>query len=85
MDVVCTSGPGTGMAADVDRIRALRAGLAGDAALALASGVTVDNVHAYLPHVDAFLVGTGIEERFGIFDANKVAALQQAIAGWTTP
>ena len=79
MDVVCTSGPGTGRAADLDKVRALRAGL-GDAALALASGVTADNVRSYIPYVDAFLVGTGIEAEFGVIDATKLTALLRASA-----
>jgi len=79
MDVVCTSGPGTGQAADVDKVCAMREGL-GDGALALASGVTPENVRAYMPYVDAFLVGTGIEASFGVIDKAKLAALLRAMA-----
>lgn len=78
VDVVCTSGPGTGQPAAVEKIVALRSDL-GETALALASGVTADNVRDYLPHVHAFLVGTGIEERLGVLDARKIAALHEAI------
>ncbi len=78
MDVVCTSGPGTGQAADLDKVAALRQGL-GDGALALASGVTPENVRAYLPYVDAFLVGTGIEASFGVIDETKLTALMRAM------
>lgn len=78
MDVVCTSGPGTGRAADVEKVRALRAGL-GDHALALASGVTPGNVHSYMPYAQAFLVGTGIEERLGVLDPAKIDALLSAM------
>lgn len=80
MDVVCTSGPGTGHAADVAKVRALRAGL-GDHALALASGVTADNVRSYLPYVQAFLVGTGIEKQVGVLDPVKIEALLRAMQG----
>jgi predicted TIM-barrel enzyme len=76
MDVVCTSGPGTGQQADVAKIVALAGAMGPEHALALASGVTEANVESYLPHVAAFLVGTGIEERFGVLDPEKVAALQ---------
>ena len=79
MDVLCTSGPGTGHAADIQKVRALGLGL-GDHAMALASGVTPDNVCSYLPYVQAFLVGTGIEERLGVFDPMKIEALMQAMA-----
>jgi predicted TIM-barrel enzyme len=78
VDVLCTSGPGTGHAADVEKVRALRAGL-GDHAMALASGVTPENVGDYLPYVQAFLVGTGIEKQLGILDPAKIEALMQAM------
>jgi predicted TIM-barrel enzyme len=80
MDVVCTSGPGTGQEAQVDKLAAMREGM-GAAALALASGVTAENVGRFLPHVDAFLVGTGIERRFGVLDPDRVGELQRSIAG----
>jgi predicted TIM-barrel enzyme len=80
MDVVCTSGPGTGQEAQVEKVAALRAGLGSTGALALASGVTAHNVGRFLPHVDAFLVGTGIEQKFGVLDPDKVVTLQRLIA-----
>jgi uncharacterized protein len=79
MDVVCTSGAGTGKAVQVEKVRLMHEGLAERGALALASGVTTENVAAYLPYVHAYLVGTGIEERLGVIDAGKVAALRRAI------
>ena len=78
VDVLCTSGPGTGQAADISKIRMLREGL-GDKAMAIASGVTADNVKQYLPCVQAFLVGTGIEKSFGVLDPAKMEALLRAI------
>lgn len=78
MDVVCTSGPGTGKPAAIAKVAAMRAGM-GDAALALASGVTVENVEAYLPYADAFLVGTGIEKAFGVLDRTRVEELQATV------
>jgi predicted TIM-barrel enzyme len=81
MDVVCTSGPGTGKEANVGKVSAMKAGLGSDGALALASGVTSENVASYLPYVDAYLVGTGIEVEFGVLDPVKVRALQERIAG----
>ena len=78
MDVVCTSGSGTGVAADVSKIRAMH-GSMGDHALALASGVTPSNVHEYMPFVDAFLVGTGIESKLGVIDEVKINDLMDQI------
>ena len=78
MDVLCTSGPGTGYPAAVEKVRSLRKGL-GDHAMALASGVTPENVRSYMPYVQAFLVGTGIEERLGVLDPVKIEALLRAM------
>jgi predicted TIM-barrel enzyme len=78
MDVVCTSGAGTGIAADAAKPAAMRAALS-DHALALASGVSPDNVRAYMPYVNAFLVGTGLEARLGVIDAARLEALQRAM------
>jgi len=82
MDVICTSGPGTGKEAEIDKVAAMRHGIGAGGALALASGVTDENVSGYLPHVDAYLVGTGIEQEFGILHPRKVARLQQIIAAY---
>src|SRR4051812_9199505 len=51
MDVVTTSGPGTGHAADLEKIRRMKRTL-GDVPLAIASGITPENVGDYLPHAD---------------------------------
>lgn len=80
MDVVCTSGPGTGLAAPVAKVKAMRGCLSPDGCLALASRVTEQNVGDYLPFVDAFLVGTGIERSLGVLDASKVARLHAQIS-----
>ena len=59
MDVVTTSGAGTGIAADMSKIKTFRRVLK-DRALAVASGITPENAADYAPYVDAFLVATGI-------------------------
>ena len=59
MDVVTTSGAATGHAADVGKVSGFRKGV-GDRPLALASGVTPENVSDYTTLVDCFLVATGI-------------------------
>ena len=82
LDVVCTSGPGTGHAADPAKVIAMREGLGPEPALALASGVTDENVAGYLPYVDAYLVGTGIEHELGVLDPARVTRLQAPIAAW---
>lgn len=82
MDVVCTSGAGTGHAADPAKPRAMREGAPG-VALALASGVTTANVGEYLPYVDAYLVGTGIERELGVLDPDETKRLATAIHAFT--
>lgn len=67
-----------------EKLVAMRAGV-GDRALALASGVTPENVSAYLPHVDAFLVASGIESRFGVFDTARMKDLADQIHAWRAP
>jgi phosphoribosylanthranilate isomerase len=47
--------------------------------MALASGVTPENVREYMPYVQAFLVGTGIESRIGVLEPRKIAALVRAM------
>jgi hypothetical protein len=78
VDIVTTSGPGTGLAADVVRIRAMRAAL-GAAPLAIASGITPENVGDYLPYTDAFLVATGVSISFTELDAARVQRLVQRV------
>lgn len=79
MDVVCTSGPGTGHAADVSKVIAMREGMGPEPALALASGVTEANVGDYLQYVNAYLVGTGIEQELGVLDPARVGHLRAII------
>ena len=59
MDVVTTSGTATGIAPNITKIHAFREAC-GTSALALASGVTEENICAYSPYVDVFLVATGV-------------------------
>lgn len=74
MDVVTTSGSATGKAADVNRIQKLKAGLV-NTPLAIASGITPDNVKDYLPYADAFLVSTGISDSWSELNLEKTQLL----------
>jgi len=78
MDVVTTSGPATGQAASVEKLRAMKEAI-GDHPLAVASGVTVENVGEILPFVDAILVATGISKSFTELDAGKTKALVERV------
>jgi predicted TIM-barrel enzyme len=69
-----TSGPGTGKAPDLSKIVIMNEALS-DGELAVASGMTPENVHAFLPYLSHYLVATGVsidahhfdEERLGKF------------------
>src|SRR5262249_47724010 len=76
---VCTSGPGTGQAASLEKVRVMHQALGPRGALALASGVTAANVAEVLPFVSAYLVATGIEAEFGRLEPAKLAALRSII------
>lgn len=84
MDIVTTSGPGTGHAADVDKIRTMKAAL-GATPLAIASGITPENVGDYLPIADCFLVATGISKSFDELDPPRVRALVERVHAYRPP
>jgi hypothetical protein len=81
MDVVTTSGPGTGQAAAPAKVRAMKEAV-GNAPLALASGVTPENVPDYLPWADCFLVSTGISYNFEELDPARLADLVRVVRAW---
>ncbi|WP_373515709.1 BtpA/SgcQ family protein [Persicitalea sp.] len=81
MDVVTTSGPGTGHAAEIEKIRRMKLTL-GDTPLAIASGITPENIGDYLPHADCFLVATGICRNFTELDPLRVRALVERVSGF---
>ena len=81
MDVVTTSGSGTGSAPDREKIFRMKASI-DDRPLAIASGISPDNVGDYLDIADCFLVATsllipGTED----FDKRRVKDLIQAVRG----
>jgi hypothetical protein len=78
MDVVTTSGAGTGIAASVEKIRRMKTAL-GDFPLAIASGITPENVVDYLPHSDCYLVATGISKSFEELDPPLVQRLVHTV------
>lgn len=76
MDVVTTSGVATGHAADTDKIKTFR-NACGDKPIALASGITPENVHEYFDLVDCLMVATGIniQDDFYNIDPIRLAKL----------
>ncbi|HEX3797600.1 MAG TPA: adenine phosphoribosyltransferase [Verrucomicrobiae bacterium] len=81
MDVVTTSGPGTGYAALREKITRLKAGL-GDRPLGIASGITPENINDYLDTADCFLVATGVSQSFTELDPARVQSLIQKVRAY---
>lgn len=67
-----TSGDATGVAADIQKVRSIRAAL-GAGPLGIASGLTPDNVCEYTPYLTHLLVATGVSRTFYSFDYEKLA------------
>lgn len=84
MDVITTSGPGTGQAALPEKIARMKAAV-GNHPLAIASGITPENVADYLSSADCFLVATGISRTFTEFDPNRVSALVERVRACKPP
>lgn len=78
MDVVTTSGSATGLPPDISKVREMKEAI-GDHPLAVASGMTPDTVHLFLPWVDCFLVATGISSSFTELNPGLVRAFADAI------
>lgn len=81
MDVVTTSGEATGKAANSEKISIMKAAI-GDHPLAIASGISPDNVHRYKNHADAFLVASSLlVPNTETFDRSRVRDLVAAVRG----
>ncbi len=71
---VVTSGPGTGQPADVEKIKKM-SDIVGVKQLALASGITVENMYQYFAYVNTFIVGTSLQKSATdpfVYDKEKV-------------
>lgn len=81
MDVITTSGPGTGQAADRDKIQTMKDSL-GSSPLAIASGITPQNIDSYLDIADCFMVSTGISRSWSELDPELVNSLVTKIRAY---
>ena len=79
--VVVTSGSETGTAPTAAKIIMMKAGVPTHP-LAIASGMTLENIDLFLPHADMFLVATGISQNFTTLDADKTRQMAKHIADY---
>lgn len=77
--IPCTSGAATGQAAEVAKVLGLAN--ASSMGLGLASGVTLDNVAEYRPHVTHFFVASSISEDDYTLDFERTSAMAGRIHG----
>lgn len=78
VDVITTSGAGTGKAANIEKIRLMKEAI-GDHPLAIASGITPENIGEYVPYADCFLVATGISNSHTELNPARVRSLAKAL------
>lgn len=71
-----TSGRATGVAPDCEKLRVMKNAIDMHP-LALASGVTPENVESLAPFLDYIFVATGVSSDFFHFDVNKLRAVVQ--------
>lgn len=68
-----TSGEATGTAPSMKKVKTMRAVLGSEKPLAIASGMTPDNVSAFTPYCTHFLVATGISKDMYHFDESLIS------------
>jgi len=78
-DVIVTSGVATGHSPDISKIVTMRRAIGNHFPLAVASGITPENVGQYCNHVDCFLVATGISKDFNNLDPSRLGWLVEEI------
>jgi len=81
VDVITTSGPGTALAADVNKIERMHSAL-GEWPLAIASGITAENVEDYLDKATCFLVASGINKTWDDLDETLVKQLVDKVRAY---
>lgn len=74
-----TSGSATGKAARIEKLQEIRNGI-GDGSLAIASGITPENIETFAPFLTHILVATGVSLNFDTFCTDKMSALMSKAA-----
>jgi predicted TIM-barrel enzyme len=78
VDVITTSGDGTGHAPALEKIKKMKVAI-GSHPLAIASGITPENVLEYVPYADCFLVATGVSDSHTELNPVRVRALARRL------
>jgi hypothetical protein len=76
-----TSGTATGEAPPIEKVASMRQALGIEAPLAIASGMTPENVATYLPYVTHFLVATGVSLDEYHFNSERLDNFIRAVRG----
>jgi predicted TIM-barrel enzyme len=82
MDVLTTSGEGTGKAIDTRKAEVFAEAVP-DAIRGVASGVSAENVHEILPYVHAILVASSIASGYNSIDPARTKELVDIVHSWT--
>lgn len=73
-----TSGPATGQPAPIEKLQSIRKDI-GEKTLAIASGITPENIAEQAPFLSHVLVATGIGADFYTFCPNKLSRLMEVV------
>ena len=79
LDVVTTSGEGTGLAPDRHKIRRMKLAI-GQHPIAIASGITPENVSEFMEWSDCFLVATGVSDSHTELNPRRVRKLARMLS-----
>ena len=77
--IATTSGAATGKAPAVHKLAGMRDAIGRNARLAVASGMTAENVNSFLPYVNDFLVATGVSRDMHHFDEDLMVSFVTAV------
>jgi hypothetical protein len=78
-EVTVTSGPATGEAPTVEKLQRMRKVVGENSNIALASGVTAENIRDFMPYVDTFMVATGVSKDFHDLDDAKIREMHDIL------
>jgi len=81
LDVVVTSGPGTGKEADPHKVESM-AEACNPTPLGIASGLTPQNVQKYLPYAKFLLVATGVSDTWTKFNPDVLKYFVDQVRSW---